>query len=228
MASKSIHGKSGILNVASKRAHLVERGTEGHYAVTGNHAIRRLHGNRAAEAARLTDGATRVGAQSKRCKTGSHRSRRAARRAAGYTLQIPGVEGTTECRSFRGRTEGKFVHVELAQRNATSFDDLAYARCGIGRNVIFQHAGRAGGVGAFQVHVVLKGNGHARQRASLGNIARSDGGINTCRRGQGRFFSGFEESMYRLVGRYDTCQGVFCNFLGAEFFGSKACLDLSY
>ena len=83
-------------------------------------------------------------------------------------------------------------------------------------------------MGAFQVHVVLKGNGHARQRTSLGNIARSDGGINTCRRGQGRFFSGFEESMYRLVGRYDTCQGVFCNFLGAEFFGSKACLDLSY
>ena len=60
-------------------------------------------------------------------------------------------------------------------------------------------------------------------KGQLGNIARSDGGINTCRRGQGRFFSGFEESMYRLVGRYDTCQGVFCNFLGAEFFGSKAC-----
>ena len=79
-------------------------------------------------------------------------------------------------------------------------------------------------MGAFQVHVVLKGNGHAR----LGNIARSDGGINTCRRSQGRFFSGFEESMYRLVGRYNTCQGVFCNFLGAEFFGSKTCLDLSY
>lgn len=128
---------------------------------------------------------------------------------------------------FPWKNRRQIVHVELAQRNATSFDDLAYARCGIGRNVIFQHAGRAGGVGAFQVHVVLKGNGTPANGPAW-QYRPQRGGINTCRRGQGRFFSGFEESMHRLVGRYDTCQGVFCNFLGAEFFGSKACLDLSY
>ena len=64
VSSKGVHGKSCILNVASKRANLVKGGTEGHYAVTGNHAICRLHGNRAAEAARLTDGTARIRAQS--------------------------------------------------------------------------------------------------------------------------------------------------------------------
>ena len=163
-AGKRVHGQRDILDRAAKGPHLVERRAKGNHAVTAHGAIRGLKAHHAAEARRLADGTAGVRAQRERDLARSDGSSRAARRAAGHALGIPRVIGTVEGRALGGAAKGKLVHVGLAHGQAAGVEHALDAGGGVDALVVLEHAGSASGTRAHEVHVVLNGQRHARER----------------------------------------------------------------
>ena len=82
-----------------------------------------------------------------------------------------------ERRGLRGGAKGELVHVDLAERQAARIEHALHARGGIGALVGLEHARGAGGARAHEVHVVLNGKRHARERRQglSRSAARIDG-----------------------------------------------------
>lgn len=163
-AGKRVHGQRDILDRAAKGAHLVERRAKGNHAVTAHCAIRGLKAHHAAQRRRLANGATGVRAQRERDLARGDGCSGAARRAAGHALGIPGVVGAVERRALGGAAKGKLVHVGLTHGQAAGVEHALDAGGGVDALVVLEHARSAGGARAHEVHVVLNGQRHARER----------------------------------------------------------------
>jgi len=163
-AGKRVHGQRDILDRAAKGAHLVERRAKGDHAVTAHGAIRGLKAHHAAQRCRLTNGAAGVRAQRERNLARGDSCSGAARGAAGHALGIPGVVGAVERRALGGAAKGKLVHVGLAHGQAAGIEHALDAGGCVDALVVLEHAGSAGGARAHEVHVVLNGQRHARER----------------------------------------------------------------
>ena len=163
-AGERVHGQRDVLDRTAEGANLVERRTKGHHAVAAHGAIRGLKAHHAAERRRLADGAAGVRTQRERDLARGDGGSGAARRAAGHALGIPGVVGAVEGRALGRATEGELVHVGLAHGQATGVEHALDAGGGVDALVVLEHAGSAGGARAHEVHVVLDGQRHARER----------------------------------------------------------------
>ena len=69
-----------------------------------------------------------------------------------------------ERRALGGAAKGKLVHVDLAHGQTTGIEHALDAGGGVDALVVLEHAGSAGGARAHEVHVVLDGQRHARER----------------------------------------------------------------
>ena len=69
-----------------------------------------------------------------------------------------------EGRALGRATKGELVHVGLAHGQAAGVEHALDAGGGVDALVIPEHAGGAGGARAHEVHVVLDGQRHARER----------------------------------------------------------------
>ena len=69
-----------------------------------------------------------------------------------------------ERRALGGAAKGKLVHVGLAHRQAAGIEHALDTGGGVDALVVREHAGSAGGARAHEVHVVLDGQRHARER----------------------------------------------------------------
>ena len=142
---------------------------KGNHAVAAHGAVRGLHAHHAAEACRLADGATRVGAR--RGMVTSPAATAAAEPpegAAGHALRCP-----------RGCSCGGRQKDSVDEPNANS--SILALPMGVAPassmrrthvavkvdSVVLEHLGGAGRARAHQVHVVLEGHGHAGQGAEL-------------------------------------------------------------
>ena len=90
-------------HVAGNRPHLVERGGIGDHPVAGDPAIGRLEPHAAAVGGGLADGTAGVGAEGGNRLPGGDCRGRAAGRAAGDALQVPGVAGRAEMAALAWR-----------------------------------------------------------------------------------------------------------------------------
>jgi len=105
----------------------------------------------------------------------------AARGPAGHALGVPGVVGAMEGGGLGGRAERELVHVGLAHGRGPGGE---HARHAGGRErgvVVLEHPGRTGRVRTHEMHVVLEGNGHAREgpeplASRARRVGRSGGG----------------------------------------------------
>ena len=161
---KCVHGQRDIHDRAAKGSHLVERRAKGNHAVTAHGAIRGLKAHHAAQARRLANGAASVRAQRERNLARSDGGSGAARGAAGHALGIPRVVGAVERRGLGGAAKGKLIHVGLAHGQAAGIEHALDAGGGVDALVVLEHTGSAGGARTHEVHVVLDGQRHARER----------------------------------------------------------------
>ena len=93
-----------------------------------------------------------------------------------------------ERRALGRAAKGKLVHVGLAHGQAAGIEHALDAGGGVDALVVLEHVGSAGGARAHEVHVVLDGQRHARERGQ--RLACGTVGIHVC--------SGLE----RKLGRY--------------------------
>ena len=227
VAAQYLHGIRRVFDAARERAHLIKRAAEGNHAITGDHAVRRLHAHDAAERSRLTNRSARIATERHARHASGDRCGTAARRTAGDALEIPRVFRRPECGGLGGRAEREFVHVQFAQRNAASFDAARDACCGIRRNIVLQHLGRTRRMRAFQIHVVFECNGDARKRTH--GIKRSVGNrrIDSVRRFVRHLFGELEIGVHRLIRLGDMLEVCLCDFTRGKLLRCQAFANLA-
>ena len=157
-------GQGGrVGNRAGDGADLVQGRGHGHQAVTRHRAVGGLRADRAGHERGLADRAARVGTEGQGHHVGRNSRGRATAGTAGDTLGVPWVLGRAEGGMLGGRPHGELVHVGLADDGQASFLDLGGDGRVVGRLPVAQDFRRAGGAQAARHHVVLDGDGHARQ-----------------------------------------------------------------
>ena len=159
-----IQGERDVGGRAAERTDLVKRRSERHHTVTRHGSVCGLHTDHTAKRRRLANRTAGIRSQGKCCHARGDRRGRTSGGAAGNALEVPWVVRTVKRRALRGGTERELVHIGLAERHATRVEHALDARGGIGRLVVLQHTGGAGGTRAQHVHVVLDGQWHAGQR----------------------------------------------------------------
>ena len=148
---------------AGDGADLVQGRGHGHQAVTRHRAVGGLRADRAGHERGLADRAARVGTEGQGHHVGRNSRGRATAGTAGDTLGVPRVLGRAERGVLGGRPHGELVHVGLADDGQAGFLDLGGDGRVVGRLPVAQDLRRAGGAQAARHHVVLDGDGHARQ-----------------------------------------------------------------
>ncbi len=193
MAGDRIENDSRVGDILYQRSDLVQRGGECQKAVTGNEAISRFQTYDAIERRRLTDGSAGVGTQRPDGFGSCDCCCRAAGRAAGDIVGIPGISRRAESGTLRGGTHGKFIHVGLAQGNIIFclqfFDDSSI----IGGYPVFQHLRSGGASLAFDAHIVFDSARNAGQVRDF--FPRSNLGIYLCGYSESRFIRSGEVRM---------------------------------
>ena len=154
-----------VAHRAGDRPDLVERGGEGDQAVARHPAVGRLEPDHAAERRRLADRAAGVGAERQRHAAGRHRRRRAAARAAGHRVEVPGIARHLERRVLARRAHRELVEVGLAERapRRRRAGARPRSRCRARRSPRGCASRRSGG-GRSSDEVVLERHRHAGER----------------------------------------------------------------
>ena len=163
IATDHLGQRSRILNRAGDRANLVQRRGHSDQPVTRNCAVCGLcaHGSR--HSTGLTDRTTGIRAQSQRRHERRNSSSGTTSGAAGDTLKIPRVSGTTVSGVLGRRAHSELVHVGLTQDRHSSLVQKLDDSCIVGRQPSLKDLRRTGRGNASGHHVVLDRNGHACQ-----------------------------------------------------------------
>ncbi len=93
MPCHGLEDEGGIGDGAAKGANLIKRRGKGYQAVAGDQAVGGFKADNAAEGRRLTNRATRIGANRDNRLVSRDCCRRAARGAPRHTARVPGVSG---------------------------------------------------------------------------------------------------------------------------------------
>ena len=148
--SKPGHGleqQRGILGRARQHARLVEARGERDHAVARHAAVGRLDAREVGQRRRLADRAAGVGAGGRGREAGRHGGGRAARRAAGHALEVPGVLAPGRRSSSRwtspSRTRPCWSCRAAPCPPPPALDDGGV----VGRDEVRQHLRPAGGAG---------------------------------------------------------------------------------
>ena len=153
-----------ILNGSGQRTNLVQGGGKRHQPVAGNRTISGLHAHNAAERRGLTNGTAGIRPEGIRRFIRGHGSRRTAGAAPGHPAGICRVARQLQGGIFTGRAHGELIHIQFTQKDIVTlfqpFNDIRI----IGRHIVFQHFGSAGGAHAPGADIVLDAGGNARKR----------------------------------------------------------------
>ena len=129
-----------------------------------------------------------------------------------------------EGRALGRATKGELVHVGFAHGQAAGVEHALDAGGGVDALVIPEHAGGAGGARAHEVHVVLDGQRHARergQRLACGTVGiHARGGLE---RKLGRHL---QECLDPALARLDGCKGGLGHLGSGKVAGGNARGDL--
>ena len=125
-----------------------------------------------------------------------------------------------ERRALGGAAKGELVHVGLAHGQAAGIEHALDAGGGVDALVVPEHTGRASGTRAHEVHVVLDGQRHARergQRLACGTVGiHARGGLE---RKLGRHL---QECLDPALARLDGGKGGLSHLGGGKVAGGNA------
>ena len=172
VARQHVEHQRVVFDRPGERARGVEAERQREDAAAADQAVGRLDAGGAAEARRIADRAAGVGAHGAHAERGGDGRARAARRAAGLVVGVPGIARRREGLVGRHRAVGEFVGGELAQ------DDRAacfQAPHGLGvdrRHVVGAQVRMAGRQHALGLVDVLQRDRNAVQRAAAKALAQ--------------------------------------------------------
>ena len=155
------------LSVSGEGADMVERTGEGRQPIARNPPVGGGDAHHPAEGSRLADGASGIGAERHHGGALRHGGGRSAARSAGNAIGRHGIPHRPECRVFGGRTHGELIAVGLADDQAAGLFHADHRGGVVGRDVIGQHFGAAGGADTLGDDDVLDGDGDAGQGTRL-------------------------------------------------------------
>ena len=177
VARQHVEHQRVVLDRPGERARGVEAERQGEDAAAADQAVGRLDAGGAAEARRIADRAAGVGAHGAHAERGGDRRARAARRAAGLVVGVPGIARRREGLVRRHRAVGEFVGGELAEDDGAAGFQASHG-LGIDRgHVVGAQMRMAGRQHALGLVDVLQPDRNAMQRAAIEPLAHLHVGL---------------------------------------------------
>ena len=172
VARQHIEHQRVVFDRPGERARGVEAERQGEDAAAADQAVGRLDAGGAAEARRIADRAAGVGAHGAHAERGGDGRARAARRAAGLVVGVPGIARRREGLVGRHRAVGEFVGRELAQDDGAARLQAAHG-LGVDRgHVVGAQVRMAGRQHTLGLVDVLQPDRNAVQRAAAKALAQ--------------------------------------------------------
>ncbi len=164
MAGDGVKQDGVVLDIAGHRPNVVERMGQREHAGEADRAVGRLQADDAAAGGRVAHRAAGVGAERRRYKSSGQRRARAARRAAGVQVAVPGIARRRPGQVERRPAGRELVQRELAEQNSAGLAQLAdHEGVGVGA-MIYADLGMAGGRQTRDIENILGAVGHAVHR----------------------------------------------------------------
>ncbi|MNF33456.1 hypothetical protein D3C84_142710 [compost metagenome] len=213
-----------ILGGARQGAALIEAGGVGDHAPARYPSIGRFDSGEVGQRRRLADRAAGVGAGSGRQQTCGDRRGRAARGAARYAGQVPGVVHRAVVAGLVGRAHGELVHVQLAQGHGAGGGEFLHHGGVVGRLETGEDLRAAAGQHIFGAEQVLVADRCTEQGAGFAGGAARIGGLGLA---EGQLCGDADEAVELRVESFDARQQLAGQFLGGELFGGQGAGDFS-